>query len=222
MYWSIEGEDYVSTSEEVQLQPGQQRLCIAIEIVNDRVMEETEDLIVFVESDPLNEVVSQGLTLAPALTDVCITDDDSKSQNLIKTSLHIILLYLGITIGFEREEVSISEGSHSTVVLKVVKIGSTTEPVTVAFTTLEGTAESGVDYEPLSGVLIFSPVELEKEIPISVNDDGLVEGQEHFSVVLSLPMSGIKNGVELIRDRVDVTVEDNDSEQTLNSSIYEV
>ena len=121
---------------------------------------------------------------------------------------------VGITIGFEREVVSTVEGSSDDIVVKVIKVGSTDKPVSVAFTTEDGTAESGVDYEPLHGVLIFSATETEKEIVVSVADDGLVEGQEHFFVVMSLPMSD-ENGVALNRERVRADIEDDDSKHPL-------
>ena len=73
--------DFVTLTEEVTLFPGQQRVCVSITIVDDRVMEGTEDLILFVESDPMNELIIEGLTIAPAFTDICITDNDSKRKN---------------------------------------------------------------------------------------------------------------------------------------------
>ena len=97
----------------------------------------------------------------------------------------------------------------------MLKIGSSAETVGVVFATEEGTAESGVDYDPLHGVLTFSPSETEKEIAISINDDGLIEGQEYFSVILSLPMS-LDDGVITSQERVRVTIEDNDSEFTFD------
>jgi hypothetical protein len=61
-----EDVDYVSVRREVQLSPGQQRRCVSINIVDDRVSERTEDLLVFVESDLMNELVIEGLSIAPA------------------------------------------------------------------------------------------------------------------------------------------------------------
>lgn len=117
----------------------------------------------------------------------------------------------GVTIGFEEEEITTVEGGPGEVMVKVAKTGSSAEPVTVAFTTEEGSAESGVDYDPLRGVLVFSGSETEKEIVISVNDDSVLEGREYFTVVLSLPMSS-SNRVILSRERIRVNIEDDDGE----------
>ena len=73
-----EDVDYVPVRREVQLSPGLQRLCVTINIVDDRVLERTEDLLVFVESDLINELVIEGLSIAPAVTDVVIIDNDSE------------------------------------------------------------------------------------------------------------------------------------------------
>ena len=75
---TTEDVDYVSVRREVQLSPGQQRRCVSINIVDDRVSERTEDLLVFVESDLMNELVIEGLSIAPAVTDVVIIDNDSE------------------------------------------------------------------------------------------------------------------------------------------------
>ena len=69
--------DYISVEREVQFIVGQRRLCVSIDVVDDRVLERNEDLLVFVESDPMNELIIAGLSVAPAVTDVCIIDNDS-------------------------------------------------------------------------------------------------------------------------------------------------
>lgn len=68
----------MSVAKELEVSPGQMQSCESITIVNDKVMERREDLLVFVQSDPVNELVIEGLSLAPAVADICINDDDSK------------------------------------------------------------------------------------------------------------------------------------------------
>ena len=92
----------------------------------------------------------------------------------------------------------------------MVKIGSSAEPISVAFMTEERTAQDGVDFEPLSGVLTFSATETEKEIVISILDDSLLEGQEEFSVVLSLPLLN-QTRLALSIKELRVEIEDDDS-----------
>ena len=50
----------------------------SLKIINDDILERTEDFLVIVENFPLNDLFVERLSLAPAITDVCITNDDSK------------------------------------------------------------------------------------------------------------------------------------------------
>ena len=105
--------------------------------------------------------------------------------------------------------VSVREGTTSAVSVKVVKIGSAAELIAVAFRTEQGTAEDGVDFVPLSGVFIFLATETEKEIVISLLDDSLLEGQEEFRIVLSLPLQDQMQLTLTIKElRVDIEDDD--------------
>ena len=103
-----------------------------------------------------------------------------------------------------------ASGSNTATVI-VAKSGSTSESVSVLFTTEDKTARSGQDYEPLHGVLTFSATESEREIVIAVLDDDVLEGEEYFSVVLSLPLGSEESGLVLSVNRVRVEIDDDDS-----------
>ena len=93
----------------------------------------------------------------------------------------------------------------------VEKIGSTSQPVTISYTTEDKTAQMGLDYIPVHGVITFAEIESKKDIVIYILDDGVLEGDEFFSVVLSLPLSSDYSGVDLSVNRVRVEIEDDDS-----------
>lgn len=59
------------------------------------------------------------------------------------------------------------------------------QPVTVNYTTVNGTATAGEDYAAASGTITFAPGEVNKTLTILVNGDTLVEGNETFTVNLS-------------------------------------
>jgi ELWxxDGT repeat protein len=61
------------------------------------------------------------------------------------------------------------------------------QPVTVAYSTADGTATAGSDYQADSGTLTFAPGELSKSVTVLVNGDGLAEPNETFLVNLSAP-----------------------------------
>ena len=120
--------------------------------------------------------------------------------------------FLAVTVGFIALSVRVPEASGSnTATVIVAKSGSTSESVSVLFTTEDKTARSGQDYEPLHGVLTFSATESEREIVIAVLDDDVLEGEEYFSVVLSLPPGSEESGLVLSVNRVRVEIDDDDS-----------
>ncbi|MFN0056328.1 MAG: cellulase family glycosylhydrolase [Planctomycetales bacterium] len=67
----------------------------------------------------------------------------------------------------------------------------TTNTVTVAYTTVNGTAIAGEDYAASSGTLTFNPGETQKTIWISLVGDTTREPDETFFVRLSNPLKGV-------------------------------
>jgi hypothetical protein len=61
------------------------------------------------------------------------------------------------------------------------------QPVTVNYSTADGTASAGADYQAQSGMLTFAPGETTKIIVVPVNGDRLAEPNEAFSINLSSP-----------------------------------
>ena len=61
---------------------------------------------------------------------------------------------------------------------------------TVNYTTVDGSARAGVDYEATNGTLQFSPGETSKSISVRILGDQHPELGENFSVVLSNPSPG--------------------------------
>jgi hypothetical protein len=59
------------------------------------------------------------------------------------------------------------------------------EEITIDFSTADGTAAGGADYAALAGRLRFSPGQTSKRILLTVSDDGVLEGDESFTVNLS-------------------------------------
>jgi hypothetical protein len=78
-------------------------------------------------------------------------------------------------------------------------------PVTVAFATVDGTAEAWADYIPVAGTLTFAPGENLKAVTVSLVDDDTYERDETFEVVLSSP-----SGAPIVDDRAVVTIVDDD------------
>ena len=82
----------------------------------------------------------------------------------------------GVTLDFE---VSLSRAASGT--------------TSVDYATSDGTASAGVDYDAVSGTLVFAAGETRKTIAVTVHDDAHNEGAETMSLTLSNP-SGVKLG----------------------------
>ena len=85
-------------------------------------------------------------------------------------------------------DVTVSEGGGNAV-FSVRLDGQSTATVTVAYQTLNGTAIAGQDFTSTSGTLTFQAGQQEKAITVPVTDDTRQEGNETFTVSLSLPQN---------------------------------
>jgi hypothetical protein len=61
-------------------------------------------------------------------------------------------------------------------------------PVQVSFTTQDGTAKAGIDYQAESGTLTFAAGQATATVAVPVLDDGAFGGQRTFTVLLSNPV----------------------------------
>jgi uncharacterized protein YndB with AHSA1/START domain len=93
-------------------------------------------------------------------------------------------------------DVSQNEGNVGTTnfLFTAALSGTTTQPVVVAFTTVNGTATAGSDYVAQSGTLTFNPGETSKVITVVVIGDTLIEDNETFSVNLSSSSAQVIGG----------------------------
>ena len=88
----------------------------------------------------------------------------------------------------EIEDVTVSEDAGPAV-FSVMLRGQSTETVTVRYTTADGTARAEFDYTTTNGTLTFGVGETAKTISVEVVDDGDPEGDETFTLSLSMPQN---------------------------------
>jgi Ca2+-binding RTX toxin-like protein len=90
--------------------------------------------------------------------------------------------YVGIVSSF-----STAEGTGNTTVMQfVVGLSSAAlVPVSVDFTTVNGSATAGSDYLATSGTLVFQPGEVSRTIDVTILGDQVAEANETFFIVLS-------------------------------------
>ncbi|XP_060520508.1 sodium/calcium exchanger 3 isoform X2 [Cylas formicarius] len=89
----------------------------------------------------------------------------------------------GSRIFFDPSKYTVLESCGSFEV-RVVRTGDLDTPLSVEYTTEDGTAQSGSDYVKARGTLHFNPGEKERRITLEVIDDDVFEPDEHFYVRL--------------------------------------
>lgn len=155
------GEDYVAQSGTITFAAGETSKIINIKVNGDTTIEANETL-------KINLSAPTGATIADKQAIGTITNDDAR-----------------ISVA----NTSVTEGNSGTSDLAfTVKLSAATSgPVTVAYTTSNGTAKAGQDYVAQSGVLTFAAGETSKVVHVQVNGDTTVEANETVKLTLSSP-----------------------------------
>ncbi len=179
------GVDYQATSGTLTFAPGQSGVWITIPLIDDAVFDGNKAFVVRL-TDPTNDAV-----LGPQSRVAVFVYDNEDLPGSLEFQYPLLS--------------PVTEGGGQW--LPVRRYGGTGGTVTVAYQTIDGTATAGDDYTPASGVLTFGPTQNTQHIFVATLDDGDVEGDHAFSVVLSSPTGGADLG-----DQVTATVQiaDND------------
>ena len=166
------GSDFTATSGTLTIAPGATVSTIAVLIRDDDEAEISEQFTVRL-SNPNNAALLEDTGTA-TITD---NDDDDGTKSPSTPSILPKLSIRDVTVrehqGPATLQVSLDKGS--------------TETVTVAFATADGSATAGADYAATSGMLTFQRDETSKTIVVAVLDDSDSEGHETFTVRLSNP-----------------------------------
>jgi Tol biopolymer transport system component len=161
------GSDYATRSETLTFAPGETDKLLAIQIFNDEVIDPDETVTLTLSGPTGNAIL--GTRSVATLT---IEDDDP----------HLFL--------FSASDYEVSEAGFSLLVTVTVS-GAPTVPVSVAYSTSDGTASERSDYVTARGRLTFAPGERAKTFRLLVVNDVFVEGDETVNLTLSDPKGGI-------------------------------
>jgi hypothetical protein len=88
----------------------------------------------------------------------------------------------------------------------VQRTGDTSQPASVEYETIPGSASDRSDFTAVSGRIDFSPGETSRTIPVLLSNDVLVEGPETFSVVIKNPVGVLMRAPNVLV----FTITDND------------
>ncbi len=84
-------------------------------------------------------------------------------------------------------DVTVTEGNAATraASFTVTLSAASSNAITVAYATADGTALAGSDYQAVSGTVTFAPGEMTKTVAVMVNGDASVEPDETFHIALT-------------------------------------
>jgi CSLREA domain-containing protein len=158
------GEDYTLSSGSLIFAPGTLTQTLVVDLLGD-TLDEFDETLSITLADPVNA------SMADDEASGAIIDDDTPP------TLNI-------------SDVTLPEGNGVTTAIFTVTLGvPSTMPISVTYTTAEGTATADADYTPGSGTLMFAPGEVQQTINVAVLGDVIHESTESFQVILSGPQN---------------------------------
>ena len=137
---------------------------------------------------------------------------DVVAANLLSNTVSLLLRDCALMVGtvqFSAATYSVGEGAGQLTVT-VTRTGDTAGTSTVHYATSNGTATAGSDYTNTSGDLTFGPTVTSRTFTVPIIDDSLVEGNETFTVKLTVPTGATLGSPSTAT----VTIADNDSTPT--------
>jgi hypothetical protein len=178
------GSDYTAASGSLSFAPGVTSRTISVPVAGDTVPESNETFAVNL-SGAVKATIADGQGIGT------IINDDVIVPTLPAVSVDSITLNEG-NRGWTRFTFRVSLSAAST------------QPISVSYATLGGTATAGVDFRSASGTLNFSPGTTSLAVTISVSGDKTVEGDETFYLQLNNPvnavLSALRTGTATIRN----------------------
>merc|ERR1739838_458406 len=174
-------DDYSGVAGTLTFGPGELSKTVELSVEDDDMFEEDEhfyirvsnprrkDGIAIPEMNVEGEMVPSLQLGIPHMSTIMILDDDH-----------------GGVFQFEEHEAEITE-SVGTFELKVARQSGARGTVTIPFTTEEGTAKAGKDYEHVEGELLFNNEENAKTIEIPISEEDSYEKNVVMYVVIGEP-----------------------------------
>ena len=158
------GMDYESASGTLTFAPGEASQTIRVSVLDD-ALDEPDETFALVLSDPRGATLGRGSALGT------IRDDDEPP------SLSVADAAGDEDVGALEFAVTLSAPSAAEVAVGYATADSVAS--------MDPLARAGIDYERVSGTLMFAPGEVSRTIRVPVLDDSLDEPDETFTLVLS-------------------------------------
>jgi len=178
--------DYVSSSSTATFTAGETTKQISVPILDDSLNEANETF-------QINLSNATNATIADSTSIITITDDEGLPSLSVQNLTHP------------------AENNQAAVVVTLDSASAL--PVTVNYTTSDGTAIAGNDYTFDNGTLTFAPTVQSITVPITILTDAIDEENETFTLSLSSPTNAVLGTASGT-----ITISDDDSAPTISIS----
>lgn len=176
---SADETDFASASGQLVFQPGETSKLVSVAVTPDAHVESDEDFFLYP-----NGVVNANS--AGVFGTATIVNDDLASLSIAGPA-------------------ALQEGNLATYTVTMAQPAMTT--VSVDYGVADGTATlADNDYADTAGTLVFNPGETSKEFSVQTTDDGVSEGVENFTAVLSNPVNAVLATSQVATDIFDASV----------------
>ena len=156
---ALAGFDYLGTNGVLHFASNEAFKIFDVPILNDALVQPTHTVLLV-----LTNVSTNGVLRDPTVATLSILDDDT-------------------SVGFSAPAYFTPETND--IVIPIVRLGLTNQPLLVSFATLPGTAQPGANYFPTNGSFVFASGQVTQTFLLRVRDDGLVTGDKTVRLVLS-------------------------------------
>ncbi len=185
---ALAGSDYAATNGTLVFASNQTSKTFTVPLTDDILAEGNESL-------GLSLLNPTGGAALGAISNATLTIRDDESS-----------------VAFTNAAYTVTEAGPS-ISVNVIRSGALITQVSVAFSTLDGSAGSTNDYRGTNGTLVFPVNTAMKTITIPIANDTLVEGNETFDLFLHSPSNGLQLGT---LTNTTLTITDNDQGGIIN------
>ena len=166
--------DYQATSGTVTFNAGEKTKTVTVNIIDDRHEDSNEYVELYIKGDPRK---------GGGLTDDYTVTGDNAFGTIYNTEETVDLESLYVA------DVTVTEGEGATAIFTVSLSGPVTAPVSADYSTQDGTATAGTDYNAASGRLFIPHGETTATISVPILNDDVYTGDRTFTLNLSNPFN---------------------------------
>jgi len=193
---AIAGTDYQSFTGTLYFAEGQTNTTAVVGILDDISPESEEQFVVRLQTP-------RGLSRILGLYNTVIRIQDNDVPGILNLA---------------QTNMAVNEAAGQ-VVLRIERSVGAAGSVSVAYTTVVGTATAGSDYTATGGIINLGPNEFNASVAVPVLNDNTGEGLEKFSFQLRNPTGGASLGVTT---QTVVEISDDESYIELSAAFYQV